>query len=63
MTYSVGDKVALYYDMPQPLIGVITLLDSHTVGVYWFNTGHTAGYDIKELERSIVAYVEPSKSI
>lgn len=63
MTYSVGDTVALYYDMPQPLIGVITVLKNHTVHVYWFNTGHTGRYDIEELERSIVAYVEPRESI
>jgi hypothetical protein len=65
MTYSVGDKVALraYKRTPVPLIGVITLLDSLTVGIYWFNTGNTAHYDRIGLGSVIVAYVEPKNSL
>ena len=65
MTYRVGDKVTMraYKRQPVPLIGVVTLLDSLTVGVYWFNTGNTAHYDRIGLGSVIVAYVEPSTNI
>ena len=65
MTYRVGDKVTMraYKRQPVPLIGVITLLDSLTVGVYWFNTGNTAHYDRVRLGSVIVAYVEPKNSL